>query len=169
MRAVNNKLHRSFRTGSYTYNSNTIYGLYLITKLEVSAITTQRVYWLSDTRYQLQSQQHTSAPQICSVGTPPIPSAHSSHSFLWNMTWVTAIEHLWTLCCVSVALQRSILGGNWWTTINWRESKQNSSTTFCSLDNNSCTVTCIPVLTIQKTNKDHYCKKKEFTLHLAWK
>ena len=61
-----------------------------------------------------------SASQISRVWTPPTPSAHSSHPPLWNPTWVTAVEHLWTLCCVSVALQRSILWCNRWSTVNWR-------------------------------------------------
>ena len=62
-----------------------------------------------------------SATQISRVWTPPIPSAHSSHPPLWNQTWVTPVEHLWTFCCVGVALQRSIPGGNWHTTVidNW--------------------------------------------------
>ena len=53
------------------------------------------------------------------VWTPPIPSAHSSYPSLWNQTLVTPVKHLWTLCCVSVALQRSIPGGNRGTTANW--------------------------------------------------
>ena len=60
-----------------------------------------------------------SAVQISRVRTPPIPSAHSSHPSFWNQTLVTLVEHLWTLCCVSVALQRSIPWGNRRTTVNW--------------------------------------------------
>ena len=52
------------------------------------------------------------------VWAPPIPSTHSSHPPLWHQTWVTAVEHVWTLCCISVAVQRSTLGDNWWTTVN---------------------------------------------------
>ena len=67
------------------------------------------------------TSQHTfSADQVSRVWTPPIPSTVSTHPSLRNQTWVTVVEHLWTLC-VSVALQRSTLGGNRRTTVNWTE------------------------------------------------
>ena len=69
--------------------------------------------------------QHTySTDQISRVWTPPIPSAHSSHPLLRNQTLVTTIEHLWPLCCVIIAFQRSIPWSNRWTTVNWSEDRK---------------------------------------------
>ena len=66
--------------------------------------------------------QHTySAAQVSRVWTPPIHSAHSSHPSLWNKTWVTAVEHLWTICCTSVRCHRSIPWVTRGTTVNWGE------------------------------------------------
>ena len=68
-----------------------------------------------------KSLQHTySTALISRVWTPPIPSTVSSHPSLWNQMLVTPVEHLWTLCCASVALQRSTLWGNRCTTVNCR-------------------------------------------------
>ena len=72
------------------------------------------------TNKQNPSWNICSATQISRIWTPPIPSAYSSHPSLWNQTWVTAVEHLWTFCCVVIALQKSILWYNRSTTVNWR-------------------------------------------------
>ena len=73
----------------------------------------------------LQWLQHTnSASQISRIWTPSISSAHSSHPPLWNQTWVTAVEHLWTIHCASVALQRSIPWSSRGTTVNWRVNSE---------------------------------------------
>ena len=66
--------------------------------------------------------QHTnSAALVSRVWTPPVPSTVSSHPPLWNQMLVTPIEHLWTLCCASVALQWSTLWGSRCTTVNYTE------------------------------------------------
>ena len=64
-----------------------------------------------------------STAQISRVWTPPIPSAHSSHSHHWNQTWVTAEKRHRTICCASVVCHRSILRGNRRTTVNWETVK----------------------------------------------
>ena len=54
----------------------------------------------------------TCTAQISRVWTPPIPSAHSSHSPLWNQILATAVEYLCTLSCVGIVLQISTLWCN---------------------------------------------------------
>ena len=77
---------------------------------------------LQITSWHLSLQHTFRAAQVSRVWTPPIPSTHSSHPSLWNQTWVAAVEHLWTLCCVSVALQKSMLWGSRSTTVNCEEN-----------------------------------------------
>ena len=78
--------------------------------------------WFCHFLLRCQLPPHTyCAVQMSRIWTPSILSAHSSHPCFWNQTWVTAVEHLWTLCGAVVALQSSILGGNWETAVSWKE------------------------------------------------
>ena len=66
------------------------------------------------------TSQHTlSAAQTTRIyWTPSIPSTVSVPPSLWNQMLVTAVEHHWTFCRVSVVC-RSALWDTRWTTVNY--------------------------------------------------